>query len=94
MLGVFVVAPWLALIPAVLFGLVYRRTRVQAALVAAGAWLTYFFYEEAMRRRILCSGECNIRVDLLLLYPILLVISVVAVKAAYKRGHRTQGEDA
>jgi hypothetical protein len=53
--------------------------------VAAGAWLTYFLYEEGMRRRILCSGECNIRVDLLLIYPILLVISVVAMAAALRR---------
>jgi hypothetical protein len=85
MLAIFVAAPWLALIPAILFGLVYRRTRVRAALVATSAWLTYFLYEEGMRRRILCSGECNIRVDLLLIYPILLVISAMAVWAARRR---------
>jgi hypothetical protein len=84
-LAIFVAAPWLALIPAALFGLVYRRTRVRAVLIAAGAWLTYFLYEEAIRRRILCSGECNIRVDLLLFYPVLLVISVVAIVAARRR---------
>lgn len=32
-----------------------------------------------MARRLLCSGECNIRVDLLLLYPALLLLSLVAV---------------
>jgi len=31
-----------------------------------------------MRLRWLCTGECNIRVDLLLIYPVLLVISGVA----------------
>jgi len=31
-----------------------------------------------MKLRILCSGECNIRVDLLLIYPVLLVISGIA----------------
>ena len=36
-------------------------------------------YEYAMKLRILCSGECNIRVDLLLLYPALLVLSLAAV---------------
>lgn len=85
MLGVFVAAPWLALVPAVLFGLVYRRTRLRTVLVAGAAWLVYFLYEEGMRRRILCSGECNIRVDLLLMYPVLLAISVVAVVAAIRR---------
>jgi hypothetical protein len=41
-------------------------------------------YEYAMKLRILCSGECNIRVDLLLLYPALLVLSLAAVVAAVK----------
>ena len=85
MIAIFVAAPWLALIPAALFGWAYRRTRVRAVFVAAGAWLTYFLYEESMRRRILCSGECNIRVDLLLIYPVMLVISIVAIVAARRR---------
>jgi hypothetical protein len=84
-LGIFVGAPWLAIVPAVVFGLVYRRTRVRAVLVAAATWLMYFLYEEGMRRRILCSGECNIRVDLLLIYPLLLAISMFAVLAARRR---------
>ncbi len=91
-IGIFVVAPWLALIPAVLFGLVYRRTRSRPLLIAGAAWLTYFLYEEAMRRRILCSGECNIRVDLLLLYPVLLVVTAVAVLAARGRRGRPHGD--
>ena len=92
MLGIFVAAPWLALLPAVLFVVLYRRRPVRPALVGAIAWLTYFLYEEGMRRRILCSGECNIRVDLLLIYPVLLVISAVAVWAA--RGPRPpRGEE-
>jgi hypothetical protein len=32
-----------------------------------------------MKLRILCSGECNIRVDLLLLYPVLLLLTVVSI---------------
>ena len=45
-------------------------------------WSLYAFYEYAMRRRWLCSGECNIRVDLLLLYPFLLLISIAAAVTA------------
>jgi hypothetical protein len=85
MLAVFVATPWLAIIPALLFGLTYRARPVRPVLVAAVGWLIYFLYEESMRRRILCSGECNIRVDLLLIYPILLVLSVVAIVAAMRR---------
>lgn len=49
----------------------YLRRRVLAWLAAA-AWLVYSGYETAMSRRILCTGECNIRVDLLLIEPLLL----------------------
>lgn len=74
----------LALLPAFVFGLLFWRTHRRSALVAAIAWLAYTLYEEAMRRRILCSGECNIRVDLLLLYPVLVVISLIAVVSAVR----------
>lgn len=37
-----------------------------------------------MKLRLLCSGECNIRVDLLLLYPVLAFLSVAAVVAAMR----------
>jgi hypothetical protein len=32
-----------------------------------------------MKLRVLCSGECNIRVDLVVIYPVLFVISLVAL---------------
>ena len=42
-----------------------------------------------MYARILCSGECNIRVDLLLIYPILLIVTLAAgVRAVQTRGVR------
>jgi fructose-specific phosphotransferase system IIC component len=84
-LGAFVAYPALALLPAAIFGLLAYRTRRRAAWIAAVVWLLYAGYETAMARRILCSGECNIRVDLLLLYPILLVLSLVAVVALVRR---------
>jgi hypothetical protein len=39
-----------------------------------------------MKLRVLCSGECNIRVDLLLFYPLLLGLSVAALIAYRKAG--------
>jgi hypothetical protein len=78
-LGVFVGWPYLALVPALLFAALYFRCRRAVVLVAALAWLAYFPYEQAMKLRILCSGECNIRVDLLLLYPMLALLSVFAI---------------
>ena len=71
--------PALALVPAVIFGLLYAHRRRWIVLAAALAWLAYVPYEYSLKLRILCSGECNIRVDLLLLYPLLLVLSVGAL---------------
>ena len=87
-LGVFVAWPWLAVLPAALFLALYFRSGRGFAATTAVIWLLYAVYEYGMRRRWLCSGECNIRVDLLLIYPILLVLSaaaIVSVRKARKR---------
>ena len=78
-LGLFIAWPALALVPAAVFGLLYLRSRSRLALAASLAWLAYVPYELGMKLRILCSGECNIRVDLLLLYPLLVMLSVVGL---------------
>jgi hypothetical protein len=51
-----------------------RRVAVGVGLI----WLLYALYEFGMKQRWLCSGECNIRVDLLVLYPVLFIGLVVA----------------
>ena len=57
----------------------YWVSRQRAVGITALAWLVYAAYETGMRRRWLCTGECNIRIDLLLLYPLLLGLSVFAL---------------
>jgi hypothetical protein len=46
-----------------------------------------------MKHRLLCGGECNIRVDLLLIYPVLAVLSlvaaIVALRAVWRRAAGT-----
>jgi len=81
-LAVLIVWPFLALVPALVFAWLFGRYRRPLVLVASLAWLAYFPYELAMKLRILCSGECNIRVDLLLLYPLLAVLSALAIYAS------------
>ena len=73
--------PLLALIPAGFLAALHWISRRKATLVAAGSWFCYFWYEWGMKLRILCSGECNIRVDLLLIYPFLLLVSLAAIFA-------------
>lgn len=89
-LGLMIGFPFLALLPAALFAFFYGRSRSRVTLVAALAWLAYFPYEQAMKLRILCSGECNIRVDLLLFYPLLAIVSVMAVAAYLKFSRRSK----
>jgi len=79
LLGLFIAWPVLALVLAAIFGILYFRRRSRVVLATALSWLAYFHYELGMKLRILCSGECNIRVDLLLLYPVLLVLSVISL---------------
>jgi hypothetical protein len=82
LMAVLIEAPWLAAGPGAVFLGLWARSRRRLALAAAVAWLLYVPYEYGMRLRILCSGECNIRVDLLVLYPVLLGLSTLAAASA------------
>jgi len=84
MLWPFIAAPWLALVPATLFAALWLARRGTLSLTAALAWAGYTTYEWAMHARILCSGECNIRIDLLLMAPVLLVLTVAAAALALR----------
>jgi len=89
-MAVFIEWPWLGLGVAAVFVVLYRASRRRLVLAAALAWGLYAFYEYGMHRRWLCSGECDIRVDLILLYPVLglasLVALVIAIRAIARRG--------
>lgn len=74
--------PLLAVVPAIVLLGLCRLSRRRLTLWAAGAWLVYAPYELAMRWRWLCSGECNIRVDLLLIYPVLALLTLIGIVAA------------
>mgnify|MGYP006908208913 FL=1 len=87
---IFIPYPWAALPVAAVFALLWRRRRKTVALVSALMWAAYGGYEYLMYARILCSGECNIRVDLLLIYPVLLGVSIASLVAAL-RGSRGRG---
>ena len=89
LMSVLVGQPFLGLAPAAIFLVCFAITKSKWALVAGSLWLMYCPYELAMKFRWLCSGECNIRIDLLAIYPLLLAMSLAAVAAmcvaAYKR---------
>lgn len=75
----FIETPYLALAPALVFLFAwYMRDDIVAA-IAAFSWSSYAVLETLNKHRITCSGECNIRVDLLMIYPALILISVAAL---------------
>jgi len=79
LMGVLIGQPILALVPAALFLACFAASKSKWALVTSALWILYCLYELGMKHRLLCSGECNIRIDLLALYPALLLASIVAV---------------
>lgn len=78
-MSVLIEQPLLALAPAIVFLACFIASNNRCTLIVGILWLLYSFYELAMKYRLLCSGECNIRIDLLVLYPALLLVSIVGV---------------
>jgi hypothetical protein len=77
-LGVLRQWPLAALLPAALFFVLAFRTRRGLVWGAAFFWAIYAIYEYLMSLGVLCPDECS-RVDLLVIDPFLLVLSVVAL---------------
>ena len=70
--------PLAAFLPAALFFALALRTRRALVWGAAFFWAIYAVYEFLMNRGVLCPDECS-RVDLLVIDPFLVVLSVVAL---------------
>ena len=83
--GLLIPYPWAAFVLAAGFVALYRRSGRRSTGLAAAAWAVYGLYEYGMKLRVLCTGECNIRVDLLLADPLLAIISVWGLVAGLRR---------
>lgn len=88
LMAIFIQYPWLAAVVGVVLWWLGRTAGRRAAVAAGMTWLLYAVYETGMKQRWLCSGECNIRVDLLLAYPLLLVLTGVGVVSLLRGGKR------
>ena len=77
-MDIFIRQPFLAAVPCLVLAGFFAASMRPVVLAAAGLWLIYVPYEYAIKFRLLCSGDCNIRVDLLLIYPVLLVVTLIA----------------
>jgi uncharacterized membrane protein len=57
-----------------------QRLRL-AVIVAAILWLLYAVYEHQVATGVLCDADCNIRVDLVLFFPILGIATFYAYRS-------------
>ncbi len=64
----------------ILLVLGWERPRV-AVIVAAILWLLYAVYERLVATGVLCDANCNIRVDLVLFFPILGIATFFAYRS-------------
>ena len=53
-------------------------------IVAAIVWLLYAAYEYLIANGILCDAKCNIRVDLILIWPLVGIASLLAISSPGK----------
>jgi hypothetical protein len=81
----FIQWPLAALVPAAILGLAFLGNPKKLVGMTALLWLGYAIYESLMKARVLCSGECNIRVDLLLISPTLWILTIIAVIQFFRR---------
>lgn len=64
-----------------------QRPRL-GVFVAAGVWLLYAVYEYFVASGVLCDANCNIRVDLILIWPLVWIATLVGI---YGPGQWTLG---
>jgi len=81
--------PLFAVVLGLLIVACFRLAQSRLVLITGLLWILYAVYEYLVQIRVLCSGECNIRVDLLLIYPILFIYTVTSIlrtgKALWQR---------
>ena len=80
-MSVLITQPWLALVPGALFLIAGTAVKSRLGQVVGFGWLLYCLFELGNKYRITCSGECNIRVDLVLIYPLLAIGSIAGLIA-------------
>lgn len=84
----FIVQPWLIALPALVFLALWWWSRSRFALAAAILWALYGVWEWSIHAGLACDGECDIRVDLLAIAPVLLLVSVAAIVRAIQKLRR------
>jgi len=80
-----IIFPFGATIIGALYIWMYSKLKTTSSIVTETLWILYSIYEYLMYIRVLCTGECNIRVDLLLIYPLLIVLSLLSIILYFRK---------
>jgi len=83
LLAMFIIAPIAATLVGAIYLWMFYKLRIKSSMLTGVLWVLYSIYEYLMYIRVLCTGECNIRIDLLGIYPLLLVASLAATILYY-----------
>ena len=78
-MAVFIEHPQYAAVIGILLVTLGRVLHRGLATAAGVMWLMYSLWEFAIKQRWLCRGDCDIRADLIFIYPLLILGSVAAV---------------
>jgi hypothetical protein len=89
-MAIFIEYPLLAAAIGLLLVGLGRWTHRGLVMTAGVMWLMYSLWEFAIKQRWVCRGDCDIRADLLFIYPILFVGSVAAVVSLLIKPRRPQ----
>jgi len=93
LLAMFMIFPFAATLIGAIYLWMFYKLRTKSSMLAGMLWILYSIYEYLMYIRVLCTGECNIRIDLLGIYPLLLVVSLAAtILYYYKKSKRNKAE--
>ena len=84
-LGILIIFPLGAAIIGAFYIRMFLKLKNITAIFTGVLWVLYSIYENLMYTRVLCTGECNIRIDLLLIYPVLIVLSLVSTIFYYRK---------
>ena len=88
-----IIFPFGVTIVGTLYIRMFFKLRTKLSMLTGILWILYSIYEYLMYIRVLCTGECNIRVDLLLIYPLLIALSLISIILYYrKKAKLTKGK--
>lgn len=77
--------PWIAVLPALALFALWWWKRSRLVLWAGVLWLLYGIYEYLFYSGVFCPAGCNIRVDLLVIHPLLILLSLAGLIDAVRR---------